>query len=139
MSLQGRPATAWVWLDPRVVLAVHGEQLQAHGGPAGVRDRGALEAALMRPLQLWTYQERPQPDVAALAAAYAWGLARNHPFVDGNKRTAFVALELFLVLNGAQLRAPDADCVLTMLALAAGDLSEEALASWIRQHQGALA
>jgi death-on-curing protein len=114
-----------------VLLAVHEEQLAEHGGPSGLRDGGLLESALARPQQIATYG---QPDVAALAAAYGFGLARNHPFVDGNKRTAFIAIELFLALNGHELRASDLDCVSTMLALAAGELSEEALACWIRAH-----
>ena len=123
--------TAWVWLRLDVLLAVHEEQLVEHGGPNGVRDQGLLESALARPQQLAAYGE---PDVSALAAALAWGLARNHPFVDGNKRTAFVAMELFLVCNGYALAASDPQCVLTMLAVAAGDMSEEALAHWLRQH-----
>lgn len=123
--------TAWIWLRLDVLLAVHEEQLVEHGGPSGVRDQGLLESALARPQQLAAYAE---PDVAALAAALAWGLARNHPFADGNKRTAFVAMELFLVCNGYALTANDPQCVLTMLAVAAGDMSEEALAHWLRQH-----
>jgi death-on-curing protein len=104
-------------------------QLVDHGGAAGVRDAGLLDSALARPLQLATYGE---PDAAELAASYAFGLARNHPFVDGNKRTAFVVLELFLALNGLGLEADDAACVLMMLALAAGELDEPTLAAWIR-------
>lgn len=121
----------WTWIQPAVLLAVHDEQLAEHGGPSGLRDAGLLESALARPQQIATYG---QPDVAALAAAYGFGLARNHPFVDGNKRTAFIAIELFLALNGHELQASDLDCVTTMLALAAGELSEEALAGWIRAH-----
>lgn len=122
---------AWVWLDPAVILAVHEEQLAEHGGAAGVRDPGLLESALARPRHL---ANDGQPDVADLAAAYAFGLARNHPFVDGNKRSAFVACELFLWLNGQRLTAADADCVLTMLALAAGDTDEPTFAAWLREH-----
>lgn len=124
-------SSAWVWLDAQVVQAVHEEQLAEHGGGSGTRDAGLLESALSRPLNLVAYGH---PDVAALAAAYGFGLARNHPFVDGNKRTAFVAVELLLVLNGWVLLADDAQCVLTMLALAAGDLSEDEFAHWLRSH-----
>jgi death-on-curing protein len=121
----------WVWIDPAVIDAVHDEQLAEHGGMAGVRDPNALASALARPQQLDSYG---QPDVADLAAAYGYGLAKNHPFLDGNKRTAFVAVELFLVLNGHSLDASDADCVLTMLNVAAGELKEAAFADWIRGH-----
>jgi death-on-curing protein len=121
----------WVWIDANVILAVHEEQLAEHGGGAGVRDPGLMDSALARPINLAAYG---QPDVAELAAAYGFGLARNHPFVDGNKRTAFVAVELFLALNGWLLNASDADCVLTMLALAAGELDEPTFAAWLRDH-----
>lgn len=121
----------WRWLAADVLLAVHEEQLAEHGGAAGVRDLGLFESALARPQHLAAYGE---PDVAALAAAYGLGLAKNHPFVDGNKRTAFVAVELFLALNGFDLVADDADCVLTMLAVAAGSLDEPAFAAWLRSH-----
>lgn len=122
---------AWVWLLADVVTAVHEEQLAEHGGGAGVRDTGLLDSALARPLQLAHYG---QPDAADLAASYGFGLARNHPFVDGNKRTAFVAVELFLALNGFALDADDAECVLTMLRMAAGQLDEPAFAQWVREH-----
>lgn len=122
---------AWVWLDAQVLLAVHDEQLAEHGGAAGVRDAGLFESALARPHNLAAYGE---PDVAALAAAYGVGLARNHPFIDGNKRTAFVAVELFLALNGHALGAGDADCVLTMLGVAAGEIAEPEFAAWLRLH-----
>jgi death on curing protein len=125
-------APGWHWLDPRVLLAVHQEQLAEHGGASGVLDIGLFESALARPEQLVAHGS---PDAAQLAAAYAFGIARNHPFVDGNKRTAFVAVELFLDLNGYELDAADVDCVLAMLRLAAGDLSEPEFAAWIRQHQ----
>ncbi|MDM0040017.1 type II toxin-antitoxin system death-on-curing family toxin [Variovorax sp. J22G21] len=121
----------WVWLDPAVVRATHDEQLAEHGGPTGVRDPNLLVSALARPQQLANYGE---PDVADLAAAYGFGIARNHPFVDGNKRTAFVALELFLWLNGHELTATDVECVVTVLDLAAGNLEEAVLANWIRSH-----
>ena len=121
----------WTWIEKVVVWAVHEAQLAEHGGSAGVRDAGLLASALARPLNLVAYGE---PDAAALAAAYGFGIARNHPFIDGNKRTAFVCTELFLVLNGASLTADDADCVATMLALAAGDLAEADFAAWLRSH-----
>ena len=126
--------TDWVWVERSVILAIHDEQLAEHGGLSGIRDEGALDSALARPLNLVAYGE---PDAAALAAAYGFGLARNHPFADGNKRTAFVAAELFLALNGITLTASDADCVLTFLRLAAADLDEAALAGWIRHHSQA--
>ena len=119
------------WLDPSVINAVHEEQLAEHGGASGLRDAGLLESALARPRQWATYGE---PDLAALAASYGYGIARNHPFVDGNKRTAFGAVELFLVLNGADLTADDASCTLTMLSVAAGDIDEAAFVGSIRSH-----
>jgi death-on-curing protein len=118
------------WLSKALNLAVHDEQLAEHGGGIGVRDSGLLESALARPQNRLAYDARA--DLPALAAAYAFGLARNHPFVDGNKRTAFVAAELFLDLNGMTLAASDEDCVLTMLRLAAGEIEEEAFADWLR-------
>jgi death-on-curing protein len=120
----------WVWIDPAVILAVHEEQLAEHGGAAGIRDAGLLESALSRPRNLAHYGE---PDAASLAASYAHGLARNHAFIDGNKRTAFVAAELFLALNGWRLLADDGACVLVMLSLAAGDLDEPTFAAWLRE------
>lgn len=111
------------------MLAVHDAQIAEHGGGQGVRDEGLLEAALDRPRNLFHYGE---PDMAALAAAYAYGLAKNHPFVDGNKRTSFVACELFLALNGHELTMDDTEAVTTWLALAAGELEEEELAGRIR-------
>lgn len=124
-------AQSRVWVATDVALATHAEQLAEHGGGEGVRDAGALESALARPVNLAAYGE---PDVAALAAAYAFGIARNHPFVDGNKRTAAVVSETFLVLNGCRLNASDAELVVAILALAAGELSEEELADWFRGH-----
>ena len=123
--------SAWRWLSSALIHAVHDEQLAEHGGGAGVRDANLLESALARPQQLAHYGE---PDVAALAASYGFGIARNHPFIDGNKRTAFVAVELFLALNGTDLIASDADAVVHMLALAAGRLSEADFAQWIRNN-----
>jgi death on curing protein len=121
----------WVWIDTSVIHAVHDEQLQEHGGSSGLRDAGLLESALARPQQLAAYG---QPDAAALAAAYGFGLAKNHPFIDGNKRTAFVAVELFLALNGFNFNARDAECVMAMLQLAASECTEEQFAGWVRQH-----
>ncbi len=123
--------TGWVWVDTRAIIAIHEEQLAEHGGGTGLRDQGLLLSALMRPKNLAAYET---PDAAALAASYAVALAKNHPFVDGNKRTAFVAMELFLALNGLVLNASDVDCVITMLAVAAGDIDETALAEWIRRN-----
>jgi len=131
MTGKQAPSTGWVWIDTAVLHAVHEEQLAEHGGPTGVRDAGLLESALARPHQLANYGK---PDLADLAASLGYGLARNHPFVDGNKRTAFVAMELMLLLNGITLTADDASCVLTTLALAAGQLDEAALATWLRAH-----
>jgi death on curing protein len=124
---------AWVWVDPKVLLAVHEEQLAEHGGASGTRDLGLFESALAKPQHLAHYGT---PDAADLAASYGCGIARNHPFIDGNKRTAFVAVELFLLLNGRELVADDADCVLTMLAVAAGSLDEPGFAQWLREHTG---
>jgi death-on-curing protein len=118
------------WLSKAAILAIHDEQLAEHGGGTGVRDDGLLESALARPRNRFAYDAAV--DLATSAAAYAFGLARNHPFIDGNKRTAFVAAELFLDLNGMVLAASDADCVLTMLRLAAGEIGEEAFADWLR-------
>lgn len=124
-------ATNWVWVATEVALAAHAEQLAEHGGREGVRDAGLLDSAMARPRNLADYGD---PDAAALAAAYAFGIARNHPFVDGNKRTAAVVSETFLVLNGHALEATDAELVVAFLALAAGELSEEELADWFRSH-----
>ena len=122
---------AFVWLLDSVVLAVHDQQLAEHGGASGVRDAGLLSSALARAPNLAAYGE---PDVADCAAAYGSGIARNHPFVDGNKRTAYVAMETFLALNGYVLEAGDADAVTTMLSVAAGEMSERRFARWIREN-----
>ena len=119
----------WVWLDCLDADAIHAEQLAAHGGPPGTRDEGALASALARPQNLAGYGE---PDMAALAASYAFGIARNHPFVDGNKRTAWIIARLFIRLNGGALTFDKEDAYRTVVALAAGDLSEKALAAWFR-------
>jgi death-on-curing protein len=120
-----------VWLLRAVVEAIHDEQLAEHGGGEGLRDAGLLESALGRPRNLAAYGA---PDMAALAAAYGYGIARNHPFVDGNKRTAFVAVELFLDLNGCVLTAGDAECITVMERLADGTVGEQEFADWIRRH-----
>lgn len=120
-----------VWVDLAVVLAIHDEQLAEHGGQPGVRDRGLLESALARPRNQFSYGES---SVTRLAASLAFGISRNHPFLDGNKRTSLVVAELFLMLNGMELVASDAECVTTFLALAAGDLSEDELTAWIADH-----
>lgn len=122
--------SAWIWLDRAVLIAVHDEQLAEHGGAVGFRDEGLFDSALARPLNLAVYGD---PDVCELAASCCVGLARNHPFVDGNKRTAFIAMELFLILNGHELNASDAECVLAMLAVAAGEWDEATLAAWLRE------
>lgn len=121
---------AWIWVDERIALAAHDEQLAEHGGSPGARDAGLLASALARPLNLAGYGD---PDVAALAAAYAFGLAKNHPFVDGNKRTALVVMETFLELNSVSLSASDAELVVLFEDLAAGAISEDEVAGWLRE------
>lgn len=121
-----------VWLAKEAVLAIHDRQVSEHGGSAGVRDEGLLESALARPQQLHAYGD-PAPDLADLAAALAYGLARNHPFVDGNKRTAAVCCETFVELNGALLEADDPDLFPQYLALAEGKLAERDFAAWLRE------
>jgi death on curing protein len=123
--------TRWIWINPSVIVAIHEAQISEHGGSAGIRDAGLLESALARPQNLIAYGT---PDYADLAAAYGLGIARNHPFLDGNKRTAFVAVELFLALNGRLLDTDDVECVMFMLAVAAGEMDEKAFAAWIRAH-----
>jgi death on curing protein len=122
---------SWRWVDRKALELLHDESLAEHGGAPGLRDQGLFESALARPLNLAAYGE---PDVFQLAAAYGVGLAKNHPFVDGNKRVAFLAVGLFLALNGHRLVAAQADATLTMLDVAAGTLDEEGLASWLRRH-----
>jgi len=119
----------WVWIDKRVVLAIHEEQIAEHGGATGLRDEGLLESALARPINRSTYGKT---NVADLAAAYGYGLIRNHPFIDGNKRISLVVTELFLMLNGYELTASDAECLERFLELAEGSLSEEEFADWLR-------
>ena len=118
-----------VWLDARDANSIHDRQLAEHGGGRGVRDEGLLDSALARPVNRWTYGE---DDPASLAAAYAYGVARNHPFIDGNKRTAWVLARLFLVLNGQRLEFDSAGAIAMMLALAAGELEEDVVADWFR-------
>ena len=119
------------WIGVAVALAIHEEQIAEHGGGEGVRDTGLLESARARPRNAWGYGVT---DLCVLAASLGHGIARNHPFVDGNKRAAFVAVETFLILNGVELVAGDADCVVAMLDLAAGEMTENEFAAWLRDH-----
>ncbi len=121
----------WRWIDKRALVLLHDESLAEHGGATGIRDEGLLESALARPLNLDAYGT---PDFADLAASYAIGLAKNHPFVDGNKRAAFLATGLFLHLYGYRLSVSQADATLTMLAVAAGEMDEASFAAWLRRH-----
>jgi death-on-curing protein len=120
------------WLSPVYILSIHADQIQAHGGSLGIRDRGLLESALERPRNRFHYD--PEADLPALAAAYGFGISSNHPFVDGNKRVAFQAMYLFLGLNGFRIDAPEEEVVALILSLASGDLDEPALADWLRSH-----
>lgn len=120
------------WLDRRAILLLHAEALAAHGGISGLRDPALLDSALARPVNQYLYN--PAADLAQLAAAYGFGLAKNHPFADGNKRIAFIATALFVRSNGYRLISEPIDEIRTMLSLAAGELSEEELASWLRTH-----
>ncbi len=124
--------TDFIWIEQRMIMAVHDEQLAEHGGGSGLRDEGLLQSALMRPQNIALYNE--DADVCMLAAAYAFGLAKNHPFIDGNKRTAAVAMELFIELNGYKLTSSNVDGVIMMLKLAGGDMNEEELVAWLRQN-----
>ncbi len=121
----------WRWIDRHALVLLHDESLAEHGGSSGLRDEGLLESALARPRNLAAYGA---PDFAELAASYGVGVARNHPFVDGNKRAAFLAVGMFLALNGYRLASTQADSTLTMLAVAAGDTDEPTFAAWIREH-----
>jgi death on curing protein len=121
----------WIWIDKNALLRLHDESLSLHGGASGIRNEGLLDSALARPLNLALYE---QPDVAALAASYGCGLAKNHPFIDGNKRAAFLAVGLFLFLNRYRLTATQVDATLTVLAVAAGEIDEAGFAEWIRSH-----
>ncbi len=120
---------SWVWIKRDVVLALHDEQIAEHGGLSGIRDVGMLDSALARPEQKAAYEE---PTVSDLAASYAYGLAKNHPFCDGNKRTALVCMELFLVLNGYDLTISETECVTITLQLDAGDISEQELSQRLK-------
>lgn len=126
-SPEPRPEPRWV--SERVAFALHDRQLAEHGGPSGLRDAGALASALARPVNRWAYGD---DDVCALAAAYAFGIARNHPFADGNKRTAWVIARLFLRNNAISLAFTEREAITTVMALAAGELSEDELANWFR-------
>ncbi len=123
--------TQWKWVNRQVLLLLHDESLTEHGGAPGLRDEGLLESALARPVNLALYES---PDLAQLAASYGVALAKNHAFVDGNKRAAFLSIGLFLAANGFRLAATQVDATLTMMAVAAGTMDEAALAQWIRQH-----
>ena len=122
---------SWSWVHRRALELLHDESIAEHGGLPGLRDEGLLESALARPLNLAAYGE---PDVTELAASYGVGLAKNHAFVDGNKRVAFLAVGLFLALNGQRLVATQAEATLAMLDVAAGTLDEAAFAQWLREH-----
>lgn len=121
----------WRWVDRRLLELLHDESLAEHGGAAGLRDEGLLESALARPRQRAAYGD---PDLADLAASYAHGLAKNHAFVDGNKRAAFLSVGLFLGLNGHRLQATQAEATIAMLALAASEWDEPTFAAWLRTH-----
>jgi death-on-curing protein len=121
----------WRWVDKQALLLLHDESLAEHGGAAGLRDAGLLDSALARAQNIAAYG---QPDVADLAAAYGSGISQNHPFIDGNKRAAFLSVGLFLALNGYRLVATQAEATITILSLAAGELDEAAFASWLRAH-----
>ena len=124
-------STYWRWIDRDVLLMLHDESLAEHGGGVGIRDEGLLDSALARPLNTVAYGA---PDIAELAATYGFGLAKNPPFVDGNKRAAFLAVGLFLYLNGYRLTASQADATRAILALAASEIGELQFAQWIRDH-----
>ncbi len=126
---------SWRWISKQALLILHDESLATHGGGTGIRDEGLLDSALARPLNSVAYADAANPpDVAALAAAYCIGLAKNHAFVDGNKRAAFLATGLFLYLNGYRLTATQAQATVTVLAVAASELSEADFAQWLRRH-----
>lgn len=121
-----------LWIDKRALLQLHAESLSTFGGATGLRDEGLLDSALNRPINQWLYDK--SVDLATLAAAYGFSIAKNHAFVDGNKRAAFLAIGLFLAINDRRLRAEQVDAINTVLAVAAGSLDEQALTSWIRKH-----
>ena len=121
----------WHWVDKQALLLLHDESLATHGGASGIRDEGLLDSALARPLNLTAYGK---PDIAELATCYASGVVRNHPFVDGNKRAAFLAAGIFLAINGYRLVCGQAEATAAILALAASELDEASFAAWLRQH-----
>lgn len=120
-----------IWLSHEIVIALQADQVREHGGQLGLRDAGLLESVLARALQRWSYE--PDSDLAALAASYGFGLTKNHPFLDGNKRIGFVALNVVLILNGYEIEAPEPEVVLMMLGVADGSLDEAGLAAWVRK------
>jgi len=120
-----------LWLTRQIIEAIHDEQLAIHGGAGGLRDEGMLESALDRPRNKWSYE---QAELAELAAAYAYGIARNHPFIDGNKRTSLLALYTFLGVNDIDFDVPEAEAATMILSLAAGEVGEEGLTRWIRDN-----
>jgi len=120
------------WVSMTLILAVHADQIKEHGGSPGVRDKGLLDSALSRPRNRFGYDS--ESDLCDLAASYGFGIARNHPFIDGNKRVAFQAMYLFLGLNGLRIDAPEEEAVAVMLALASSELEEPELAAWLRDH-----
>jgi death-on-curing protein len=123
-----------IWMGLPVVLAIHDEQIAEHGGSSGVRDQGLLSSALDRPKNIAAYEPDGERDLARLAAVYGYGIVKNHPFIDGNKRTTLVVTETFLNLNGVALLADDASCVAVIEAIAGGTMREENFARWIREH-----
>lgn len=121
-----------VWLDRTLLEVVHTDQILEHGGSHGIRDEGLLESALGRPIHKWSYD--PGSDLSTLAAAYGFGIARNHPFVDGNKRASLMAIYTFLAMNDFELEAPEPEAVSMILAVAEGSATEDELGEWIRSH-----
>jgi len=124
--------TQFRWLNQQALILLHSESLAEYGGTEGIRDEGLLESALYRPLNLYNYEK--ETDIAFLAAAYGFGIVRNHPFVDGNKRIAFLAVGLFLALNGFSLEVTQLEATQTMLALASGELSENDFCQWLKNY-----
>ncbi|MGF1633261.1 MAG: type II toxin-antitoxin system death-on-curing family toxin [Phycisphaerae bacterium] len=127
-----------IWISVELAEAIHARQLAEHGGAEGVRDMNLLASAMSRPRNLFAYTD-PTPDTCAMAAAYAFGIAKNHPFIDGSKRTSAVVCESFMNLNGLELQADDVTLYPIFLALAAGDSSEDELAAWLREHSAEVA
>jgi death-on-curing protein len=121
------------WIPAKAIIDLHAAEIAAGGGAPGLQNQGLLDSALARPKQKWSY-DKSNPDIAYLSASYGWGLCRNHPFVDGNKRIAFIAIGVFLGLNNCYLDAREEDAYLTIMKVAEGSLSEEALAEWIRKN-----